>query len=479
MPSSRAAAAPKPTSQASRYERQQAGAAQARLGVAVGAIVLLVLPYLPSPVGPFPNPLADVPGFADQVGPWDWRGYLWDLVAPSLLQPLIPAGLFGFPHPAVTPFLMMRLGGAIFGLLVILGLIQHVLSLYAQRTRPLLGKHAYVRLRVPGNARTTPADGVTLLRTLHGMLPPANLAQGSPVPLTLRWTARPEMPVTQGVTVCGPPTLLTSIAKTLEGLTRGAAAEVLPDPFAAELQEGRWLCWADVRQVAPRFLPIAVAGKSDDPLLDAMLPALSPQAGVILADVQIMLSPLADRTWRLPVLAQQEALKLDIATPESRAMDAKAAGPAFRVGVRLRVIAENREAGLAMAQTVAATLSSSAQPVASTVQRLSTGGAQALPAVLPPAPALPGLLVKVALGTGAVLALSVAAGCWLWAAAGLLTWALPLLAFPIPVLALGCWHRRQIKADMRLLHARVVGAILPPVNPNLVPVFGPWLGRDG
>ncbi|WP_322489358.1 hypothetical protein [Chloroflexus sp.] len=287
------------------------------------------------------------------------------------------------------------------------------------------------------------------------------------------------MPVTQGVTVCGPPTLLTSIAKTLEGLTRGAAAEVLPDPFTAELQEGRWLCWADVRQVAPRFLPIAVADKSDHPLLDAMLPALSPQAGVILADVQIMLSPLADRTWRLPVLAQQEALKLDIATAEKQAIDAKAAGPAFRVGMRLRVIAENREAGLAMVQTVAATLSSSAQPVASTVQRLAAGGVQALPAVLPPAPALPGLLVKIALGFGAVLALTVAAGCWTWAGGGLLKWALPFLSFPIPVLMLGCWHRRRIKADMRLLHAGVIGAILLPVNPKLVPVFSPWLGRDG
>lgn len=479
MAGSRAAAAPKPTSQASRYGRQQAAAAQARLGLVAGALVLLALPYLPSPIGPFPNPLASVPGFADQLGPWDWRGYLWQLLAPSLLQELIPAGLFGFPHPAVTPFLMMRIGGAIFGLLIILGLIQHVISLYAQRTRPLKANHTYVRLRVPGNARTTPADGVTLLRTLHGMLPPANLAQGSPVPLTLRWTARPEMPVTQGVTVCGPPTLLTSIAKTLEGLTRGAAAEVMQDPFTAELQEGRWLCWADVRQLAPRFLPIAVAGRTEDPLLDAMLPGLSPQAGVILADVQIMLSPLADRTWRLPVLAQQEALKLDIATAEKQAMEAKAAGPAFRVGVRLRVIAENREAGLAMVQTVAATLSSSAQPVAATVQRLSAGGAQALPAVLPPAPALPGLVMKAALGLGAVLALAVAAGCWLWAAAGLLKWALPFLAFPIPVLVLRCWHRRYIKADMRLLHAGVIGAILPPVNPKLVPVFGPWLGRDG
>lgn len=479
MPSSRAAAAPKPTSQASRYGRQQAAAAQARLGVVAGAVGLLVLPYLPSPVGPFPNPLGKVPGLPVNLGPWDWRGYLWGLLAPSLLQEVISAGLFGFPHPAVTPFLMLKLAGTLFGLLVILGLIQHVSSLYAQRTRPLKATHTYVRLRIPGNARVTPMDGVTLLRTLHGMLPPANPAQGSPVPLTLRWTARPEMPVTQGVTVCGPPTLLTSIAKTLEGLTRGAAAEVLSDPFTAELHEGRWLCWADVRQVAPRFLPIAVAGRTDDPLLDAMLPALSPQAGIILADVQIMLSPLADRTWRLPVLAQQEALKLDIATSEKQAMEAKASGPAFRVGVRLRVIAESREAGVAMAQTVAATLSSSAQPVAATVQRLAAGGAQSLPAVLPPASDLPALLVRVALGLGAVLALTVAAGCWLWAAAGLWKWALPVLAFPLPVLVLGCWHRRRIKADMRLVHAGVIGAILPPVNPKLVPVFGSWLGRDG
>lgn len=478
MSSGRATAAPKPVSQAARYGRQEAAAAQARLGVVAGIIGLMILPYLPSPVGPFPNPLADVPGFTEQLGPWDWRGYLLKLLAPSLLQEIIPAGLFGFPHPAVTPFLMIRLGGAVFGLLVVLGLVQHVTSLYAQRTRPLKAKHTYVRLRVPGNARLTPQEGVTLLRTLHGMLPPANPAQGSPVPLTLRWTARPEMSVTQGVTICGQPTLITSVAKTLEGLTRGAAAEILSDPFTEELKEGRWLCWADVRQVAPRYLPIAVAGRTDDPLLDAMLPALSPQAGVILADVQIMLSPLADRTWRLPVLAQQEALKLDIATAEKQAIDAKAAGPAFRVGMRLRVIAESREAGIAMVQTIAATLSSSAQPVAGNVQRLSAGGAQALPAVLPPAPPISPLLVRAALGAGAVLALAVAAGCWLWAAAGLLKWALPLLAFPIPALLVGCQHRRRIKADMRLLHAGVTGVILPPVNPKQVPLISPWLGRN-
>ncbi|NNJ12214.1 hypothetical protein EKD04_017940 [Chloroflexales bacterium ZM16-3] len=475
---SRAAAAPKPTSQASRYGRQQAAAAQARVAAVAGIVAAYVVPLLPSPIGPFPNPLAAVPGFAPELGPWDWRGYLWGTLAPSLLQPIIPAGLLGFPHPALTPFLAIQLGGAIFGLLVILGLIQHLISLYAQRTTPLAATHTYVRLRIPGSARLTPLEGVTLFRTLHGMLPPANLAQGSPVPLTLRWTARPEMPVTQGVTICGQPTLLTSISKTLEGLTRGAAAEVADDPFVAELREGRWLCWADVRQVAPRFLPIAVAGRSDDPLLDALLPAMSPQAGVDMADVQIMLSPLSDRTWRLPVLAQQEALKLDIATPERQALDAKAAGPAFRVGVRLRVIAESRDAGVAMVQTIAATLSSSAQPVAGSVQRLSAGGAQALPATLPPAPALPPLALRVVFGAGAVLALAVAVGCWLWAAAGPLTWALPILALPIPALAVGCWHRRQIKADMRLVHASVVGAILPPANPKLVPLIGPWLGRS-
>lgn len=479
MPSaSRAAAVPKPTSQASRYGRQQAVAAQARIAVAAGVVGAYLVPLLPSPIGPIPNPLATLPGMVPQLGPWDWRGYLWNLLSPSLLQSIIPAGQFGFAHPALTPFRVIQLGGAIGGLILILGLIQHLASLYAQRTRPLTATHTYVRLRIPGSARVTPLEGVTLARTLHGMLPPANPAQGSPVPLTLRWTARPEMPVTQGVTVCGPPTLLTSIQKTLEGQTRGAAAEVIDDPFAAELQEGRWLCWADVRQVAPRFLPIAVAGRTDDPLLQALLPAMSPQAGVEIADVQIMLSPLADRTWRLPVLAQQESLKLDIATSEKQAIDAKASGPAFRVGVRLRVIAADREAGIAMVQTMAATLSSSAQSVASSVQRLAAGGAQALPATLPPPPTLPRRLVQIALGIGGILLALAAVGCWAWSPP-LLAWALPPLLVPLPALTLAAWHRRAAQADLALTHAGVVGAILPPVNPQLVPLFHPWLGHDG
>jgi len=475
----RAAAAAPPISAAARYGQQQATAALVRVAIVGGLVVVLVLPYLPSPIGPVPNPLGAVPGMADQLGPWDWRGALWEIVAPALAHEVIPAGWFGVPHPAVTPVLVLRGAGVIGGLVLILGLIQHLRSLYAQRTRPLTATHVYLRFRVPGNARLTPADGVTLLRTLHGMLPPPNLVAGSPVPLTLRWTARPEWPVTQGVTVCGPPTLLTSIAKTLEGLTRGAVAEVLPDPFLAELQEGRWLCWAEVRQLAPRFLPIAVAGRTEDPLLDALLPALAPQAGVVIADIQIMLVPLADRTWRLPVVAQQEALTRDLAPAEKQALAAKAAGPAFRVGMRLRVIAETREAGLAMVQTVAATLSSSAQPVASTVQRLTAGAAQALPAVLPPAAALPAWAVRVALGLGMGVGLAVAGGCWVWAPATLVPWALPILVGLLPVLGLGCWHRHRRRDDLRLVHAGVIGAILPPVNPRLVPLVSPWLGRDG
>jgi hypothetical protein len=468
-------ATPKPTSTASRYDQQQARSAQLRMGLLAIILLGVIVPWIPSPVGPLPNPFATIPGQPDSLGPWEWRAALLALLAPTLTQELIPAGMAGFPHPALTPWLILRLGIAVGGLVVILGLVQHVLSLYAQRTTPLTATHTYVRLRVPGNTRTTPQDGVTLLRTLHGMLPPANPMKGTPVPITLRWSAQPEMPVTQGITVCGQPTLVMSIIKTLEGITRGAAAEAWDDPLLAACTEGRWLCWADVQQAAPSVLPIAVASKSDDPLLAALLPALSPQGGVVVADVQILLVPLRDRAWRIPVLAQQERRKLDLGSSEKQALDAKAAGPAFRVGMRLRVIAESAELGTAMVQTLAATLSSSAQASADSEQRLMASAVQTLPAQLPPPPALPRALWRGAWAFGGILLPLVALGVWYWPVS-LLWWALPILALPLPPLILGAWHRRRAQADLRRQHAGILGAILPPVNPKTIPIFHPWFG---
>lgn len=463
-----AQAAPKPVSQARQYSQRMAAEQSTRTFVLLGIALVIIVPRLPSPIGPFPITDFWV------LGPWDWKGYLWELAAPMLLFPIPPEG-FGIPSVPLLQILYWL--AALMGVFFIGTLFQHLSSLYAQRVRPLTAKHTYLRLMVPSDTKMTPVDGITLLRTFHGMLPPANLMMGTPVPLVLRWSGRAEEPVEQGVTVCGQPTLVTSIQKTLEGLGGGTRADANDDPFLAALKPGRYLCYADVRLTAPSDLPIAVAEKGRDPLIDALLPAMAPQSGVVISDVQIMLRPVGDRTWRLPVLARLESLKVDSAAAERRVMEAKAAGPAFQIHMRLRAISERPESGQAMVQTMAATLSSSAQAVANAQQRLSAGGVQVLPAVVDPRPPFPALLRTVGIALGVILMLASAVGLWVFKAP-LLLWVWAPLLLPLPFLGLAAFHRKRVNAELPQAYQAVVNSVMPPVNPKIVPLIGDWLRKD-
>jgi hypothetical protein len=455
------AAPPKPQSQAIGYAQRKQREQLTRLGALLGVLAIFIVPRLPSPVFGI-----------------DWKGSLWQPFAPMLLAP--------FPNDPTLPawvnapaliWLYRALAGA--GVWFIFMLIQHLQSLYAQRTAPLGQTRSYISLAVPLSINTKPEEGVSLIRTLHGMLPPVNLKRGSGAPLVLRWIGMPEQPIQQGVSVLGTTDFIVSIQKTLEGLGKGTEADIVDDPLLKELKAKRYLCWADARLQAADDLPIAIVS-GPSPLQDALLPALSPQAGVVLADVQLILRPVPDRSWRTAVLARLESLKVDAGAAERRVMEQKAAGPAFEVAIRLIVIAEQSEAGEQMVKTMGNALASSAQGIATAQQRLVCGPVQVLPAVIAPPPLpKPQRLIGI-IGGGALAGISLALMMALHLGdRGLALWFLPLCLLPLPLLAIAARWRKRTGAAALLRWLTVAKSIMEPTNPNIVPIWSPWLGRNG
>ena len=457
-----AAAPPKPVSQAVGYAQRKQREELTRLGALAGVLAIFIVPRLPSPIFGF-----------------DWKGPLWAPFAPMLLatfpnDPTLPAWL----NAPMLVWLYRAMAGV--GVWFIFMLIQHLQSLYAQRIAPLSQDRTFISLAVPLSINTKPDEGIGLIRTLHGVLPPANLKLGAPSPLVLRWTGMPEQPIKQGVSVLGSADLVVSIQKTLEGLGKGTEADIADDPIIKELKGGRYLCWADARLQAPDDLPIAIPS-GPSPLQDALLPAMAPQSGVILGDMQIILRPVPDRSWRTAVLSRLESLKVDAGAAERRVMEQKAAGPAFEVAVRLIAIAEKPEAGAQMVKTMGNALSSSAQGIATAQQRLVCGPVQVLPAVTPPPPPMPSQqrLTGLAAGVGlAVLCLALIMALHL-SARGLQVWLLPALMLLLPVLAMAARHRKQTNADAPERLLSVVKSVMEPTNPNIVPIWSPWLRRNG
>lgn len=465
---SRSAAAPKPVPQATTYAQRQQRQGLIRLGAALAPILFFVIPALPSPIAGY-----------------DWKTIAWRAVRPQLMTTFPPPGTTPFPPQPFLQWVYWLLAAG--GVWLVGSLIQHLISLYLQRTRPLKLDRTYLRLRTPLNVALKPEDGITLLRTLHGVLPPSNLRQGDGAPLALRWTGRPERAAMQGVSVQGPETLVTAIQKTLQGLSRGTEVDVQKDPLLAELKEGRVVCWSDVRLQGPEALAIAIPTGGASPLLDALIPTLAPLGGCFAGDIQVIMRPVPDRAWRTKVLSMLESLKIDAGTPEKRVMELKAAGPAFDIHVRLIVVAANPQAGQTMVSTMGAALASSAQSVASAQQRLVAGPVQVLPAVISPPPPLPVRTAKLSWIAGFVLALA------LWGAlfavtrtptlAGFATWMQPVTwALPVPLLVLprtwiGSRWRKSKRADMPDRLQTVLKSVMPLRNPRIVPIWSEWLGH--
>lgn len=454
-------AAAKPQSQATGHASKKQQENMLRLGVFLIIVLLVAFPSVPSP-------LFGV----------DWLRS----AAPSLTillekMPPEPVDLMLFtivPQPIGQ---WLYWGLAAFLAFIALTLFMHVGAIYAQRTRPLGQPRTYLRVTVPASATGKPADAVSLLKALHGMVPPINPMQPTPAPVMLCWTARPERKTQQAVSLVAPPTLITGVQKRLQGITGGTKVVVADDPLLAELKPGRFLCVAEARAVAGDALPIAVVGREHG-LLAAMLPALVPQTGVIAAGVRIMAEPISDRLWRLDVLAMLERMKLDAGTEEQQALKAKAAGPSYRTQLLLIAVADEPQAGVAQVQTMGSSLAGTAQSVGLTAQRLQAGPVQVFPAVIAPTLPLPKAQRWIGFVLGLLLALGVAAGLWfthLLPAPSLL-WAVPVLVLWIPLLLIASQWRKRQQADQVLRYGAIISGVMRPRNPRVVPLWWPWLG---
>jgi hypothetical protein len=229
---------------------------------------------------------------------------------------------------------------------------------------------------------------VGLLRSLHGMLPAPPGAPDGTVPLVLRWTGLPDQPIQQGVSLLLPDTGRVSVIKTLEGVAPGTLVEATDDPFTAALKPGLHLAWCDLRPAAGDTVPLSIPPKAQSPLLEGLLPALSPPAGVVATDVQLLLRPVAQiSAWRLKVLATAERLKVDVQSGEQKVIDKKAEGPGFDTTIRLLVLGETADLAQGYLAVIADAFAATAQTIGTRQQRLRATKAQCIVLADPPLPA--------------------------------------------------------------------------------------------
>ena len=57
-------------------------------------------------------------------------------------------------------------------------------------------------------------------------------------------------------------------------------------------------------------------------------------------------------------------------------------------------------------------------------------------------------------------------------------WLLPPFLLPLPLLALAARWRKQTDADAPMRLLSIVKSVMEPTNPNIVPIWSPWLGRN-
>lgn len=323
-----------------------------KAGIILLIVVLLyLLIVMPSPIFGFP-----------------WKSYILDYppVLKILAMSIPESGGFSFP---LLQWLIWGLCGAFAYFAVML--FQHMMLLASQGTRPLKEPRTYLRLRVPATSSLDPKSGESLLRSLHGVLPPAPVKpDGKGVPIVLRWSGLPDQPIRQGVSVLLPSTQRISVEKTMEGLTDGTMVDEQPDPLLNAVKYGMTVAWVDLMLAAPDTYPLAIAEGKSKPLLEGLLPALAAPAGVAATDVQVMLRPITSTDWRLKVQMMADRLKIDTTAPERKTTDKKAAGPGYDTTIRVVVVADSPDLASGYLGTIVGNFAATAQTIGTAQQRL-------------------------------------------------------------------------------------------------------------
>jgi len=370
-PSRRKSAAKPPVSAVQHWRGQQSGDLAMR---AVGLLLLLIVFLLLT----FPSPIFGYP----------WRTVVFGPIAHVILAP-VPTPEMGLPGflPVAPVIQWIAWLWCVFLAYGAFTLLQHMLLLRMQTVAPLRHPRTYYRVRLPAGSAIDKEQGINLLRGLHGMLPAPRAVTGAGVPLVLRWTGVPDQPIRQGVSLLLPQTNVISVVKTLEGVAPGALVETADDPLTAVLQPGLHLAWCDLRLAAGDAVPLAIPPKDQAPLLEGLLPALAPPAGVRATDVQVLLRPIAQITaWRLKVLATAERLRVDVQSLEQKVINRKADGPGFDTTVRVLVLAETPDLAQGYLAVLVDAFAPTAQTIGTRQQRLRATKAQCIVVNDPPLP---------------------------------------------------------------------------------------------
>lgn len=457
-----AQASAKPESQASSFSRNTQKKKIIQLSVLLALILWFGLPPL-------------FRAAPDRIWIFHWKDRIKPLT--SAFSRHIPPDSIEIPFITPQPlFLWVNWGIALFASIFCISLLLHLVALYQQRTKPLQAKHVYRQIRIPNAITLKPTDGQTLLKQLYSMLPKPDLKKGSATPLVLRWSALPNQPVKQGVSILDQGNLVTSITKVVAGVANRTRVEQVDDPLFKELQEGRFLCFCEMSLIAPDDIPLKIDLK-DASFLNSLFPALTPQVGIICTDIQILLEPVTNIDWKHGVRARLEEFKSELSTEERKALEMKAEGPTFRFLVRLAAVTEDLEAAQVMLETISAAFAGTSQTITTLEQRLQSGALQVFPAIMKPVPSIPQKFVVVAWIFGFVLALT---SSYFWKAFFLSWsgWLLPCLFVPLPVLLLATWWRKQHSATELERYSGFLHFVFPPRNPQLIPVWSDWFGRN-
>ena len=407
------------------------------------------------------------------------------------------------------PGLIAVQGIAITGLAAIaLELFIAVVLLVVQTTRMRSLGGAYLRIRTPQTTTLHSAGsrhdaGEDLFRAAHDMLPTMGMLTGHAPWIACTLVGRPDEPAELGAAVGGDARQRTVLARSLRKIIVGQATEAVvderPDPLAAAIQPGALVAWRDFSLALSPSYPLRFHSDVEhSDLLGPLAAALTPRAGVLHTEVQIIVRARKDwgltQGWRaagtrrlLHMKAKQVyAIGGDVVTLED-----KLNGPVYDTTVRVVAIAQSRQhvpAARAEIDEAAAVLGQYAARSGSRLQRLTRvgGGCLVVPRhdrglwrrVLT-------LLLGIVAAAGCAWVISVVPGSLLhawtgrWPLLDLPAWAmlgahhglmlfLPLLVL-LSVVAL-MQRRRGVPAALRVqqLCARVPRAV--PLGAAIVPV---------
>ena len=211
------------------------------------------------------------------------------------------------------PGLIAVRGIGITGLVAIaLELFIAAVLLVVQTTRMRILGGTYLRIRTRQTTTLHSAGsrhnaGEDLFRAAHDMLPTMGMLTGRAPWIACTLVGRPDEPVELGAAVGGDARQRTVLAGSLRKIIVGQAPEAVvderPNPLAAAIRPGSVVAWGDFSLALSPSYPLRFHSDVEhSDLLGPLAAALTPRAGVLHTEVQIVVRARKDweltRGWR-------------------------------------------------------------------------------------------------------------------------------------------------------------------------------------